>query len=238
MHERDAQILGTLRGEGGRFITQEDRNQMRDIHERLTSEVTRARSDKRYSDTGRRNAIAAAHQRATRSAQKLRDAFDADINTKRAALERKLNSHGGDVASLRDAWRYVDAIQDGKDAERQLRRALAAGDTVLATAIVNRAATSPGWQPVLDLAAKDLPDVAEQVKELAALPHEKAQNTLGNMTFGIRRHGLDELGTANDSQIAQWAAEDIPLPAEPQTSNIGHVGVGAIAPAGSTVFLG
>ncbi|WP_433626078.1 hypothetical protein [Nocardia sp. CA-120079] len=211
-----------------------DAAEMPDIRRNLTAAISRINADSRYSDTGKRNAIANAYLTARRQVDDLITKYETKVKTQRLDLERSLFGmrHTDDPAALiswRDAQDRADAIDSEQAAIRAFNRARNSGDTHLAKAVLQRAVHS-GWHDIVQSADEVLPGSIEQLSELEQLPSDKSFALIRST-----RYKLDmptELNGASLNGIEQWADEHEP-PSSAPGSAVALESIPADAPHGS-----
>ncbi|WP_329411939.1 hypothetical protein OG563_06010 [Nocardia vinacea] len=204
------------------------KDKITNLRNRVTATAKQLREDKRYTEEGRRNAIAAAYLDAVAQARELHQQYATEARAKRPKLERELfgiPSSGDPTALLswRDAQDRADRIEGEKDGIRMFERAVQSGDTHLAKAVLARAVRSD-WTPILEQADTILPGSTDKLAELAALPTESLIKLQGISVFRIfppsETNGVDE------ETLGQWAA-DAPPVLPPETTGP-SLGVGAL----------
>ncbi len=192
----------------------ESKQQIATLRAELAAQISSIRADQRYSEVGRRAAIASAWRHTAQQAAQLHAEYATTVRAQRADLERKLfglsgNNDPNTLISWRDAGDRADRITKEDDAAAALNRARNSGDTHLAKAVLQRA-FAKGWTSITASAEDVLPGSAERIAALDALPTDRALRVLGAAAFGITRAAITELAGASDEQVAQWAGQDAP----------------------------
>ena len=163
-----------------------DTGQIAKIQQRYARRVDEIRRNRTLSDFGRAREMLLARRQAERELQRLTERADQERADRRRKLEKRLFSiHDmpdkvSAAISLRDAMDRVADIQAPAEAERMLRRAIRAGDHILARAVVDRAAemsktpaASTGWDRVVGAYVEQLrPDLRGAWEELKGLEAE------------------------------------------------------------------
>lgn len=135
-----------------------------------------------FSAEGKKAQIQEALQETRRVLKGFEQKEVAEFEKKRRAAEEALNRTSGsasqDIISFRDAQDRAERLENDRDADRVMTRALASKDTTLATAVM-RHAVANGWTDVYDRYAAEYPSTAEHIADLATI--NRYENSPGAM---------------------------------------------------------
>ena len=190
------------------------RGKVAGIQNRLNQTITDIRSNPSYSEQGRRAELAKATLRANQEAQALRAQFQADRESRRESLEKRLfglrTPTPTELMVMRDSRDRAATLETSEDAELKLRLANQAGDAFMAKAIAQVAATK-GWTDVVNGYAETAPlGTRSALEELASIPFGTRTKIADATAFAI--HPPQELGTADNSVLESIAGGDQPAP--------------------------
>ncbi|WP_280186161.1 MULTISPECIES: hypothetical protein [Nocardia] len=210
--------------------------QMPDIRRQLADAVATITADRRYTDTGKRNAIAHAYRAARREVEALITQYETTVKTQRRALERDLfgltdTKDPVALISWRDAQDRADALDSEQAAIRAFDRARNSGDTHLAKAVLQRA-TRSSWLDIIHGADEILPGSGDKLRELEQLPSDKSFNLIRSTVFKLDTPR--ELDGVHASALEQWADEHQPPASPPARGHaVASESIPATAPGGS-----
>jgi hypothetical protein len=181
------------------------------IQRRLNQTIDDIRSNKAYSPQGRRAEMAKVTLQANKETQALKAEFIAERESRRESLEKRLFGLLGtptptELMVMRDSRDRAATLESAADAELKLKLANQAGDTFLAKAIAQVAATK-GWPEVVNSYAETAPlGTRTALEELAGIPAGSRTNIADAATFAIRPP--QELGTTDDYVLEAIASGD------------------------------
>jgi hypothetical protein len=190
---------------------EESRGKVSRIQLRLNQAIEDIRSNQAYSPEGRRGEMAKATLEASKEAQALKAEFVAARESRRESLEKRLFGLLGsptatELMVMRDSGDRAATLESAEDAQLKLKLANQAGDTFMAKAIAQVAATK-GWGEVVETYAAIAPlGTRAGLEELAAIPAGPRTNIGDAATFSIRPP--QELGTADNSILESIARGD------------------------------
>ncbi|MGM1017999.1 MAG: hypothetical protein ACQEW8_10725 [Actinomycetota bacterium] len=134
------------------------------------------------SPSGKKAEIDRSLQDTRRKLKELEQREIGEFNNKRRAAEEALNRTSGsasqDIISFRDAQDRAERLENSRDANQVMDRAIASKDTTLATAVM-RHAVGNGWSDVYDRYAAEYPATAEHIADLATI--NRYENSPGAM---------------------------------------------------------
>lgn len=142
-----------------------------------TEEAAFVRQNSDLTEQAKRQHIEDSRQRAKEELKRLEQSEYAEIEAKKRSADRAIHATAGhdssDIISFRDAQDRAEQLEDASEANRVLERAIASGDTTLATAVMRRA-LSQGWQAIYEKFNAEYPRVAEHVEDLAQIARYEA----------------------------------------------------------------
>jgi len=148
----------------------------RDLAESVTDQANRelsaVKNDPRLTEDARYQDTAKIRNDLREKLAALRDKEDAIVADKLRSLERTVlgtaGSNPAEVISYRDAAERAASVDDLREAEEMMRRALLSGDSGLAKALLNRA-VEKGWSTVADAYSAENPTIGGALNDLMRL---------------------------------------------------------------------
>jgi hypothetical protein len=188
---------------------EESRGKISRIQARLNQTVEQIRNAKALSDSGKRTEMARATLEARKQSKALRDEFVAEREARRESLERRLFGLTAptptELMVLRDSRDRAAALENEADAELKLKLANQAGDTFMAKAIAQVAATK-GWREIVETYAETAPlGTRSALEQLADIPSGRNTRLVDNATFAIR--GPREFDRASDGDLEYFVQQ-------------------------------
>ena len=188
-----------------------NRDQIMDTYQQ---QLDRIQGNRAYSDRAKQILAAKAYTAATNALSKLRDDEVAAIDDRREFLYRRMfgrhdSADAQTVIARRDANDRAAKLDNPRVAEQQLRDALRQGDTTMAQAIAEHAA-SMQWGDVLGAYGDTRPgfrEVAEEYRDLTAVRSSDQWSFMHTAQYIAPPPS--NLGTMSEAQIAGLAAEDM-----------------------------
>ena len=210
------------------------------IQSRLNSQIDDIRHNTSYSESGRRAEMAKMTLVARKEVDKLKAAFLTEREARRESLEKLLFGLTAPVHTELLVWRdsqdRAKALQSPEDAELSLKLARQAGDTFMAKAIAQVAATK-GWNTVVNTYAESASNSTRAaLDELSNLPSGRMTRLADSAVFNVR--APRELEGSSDSVLEAIARGQKTAREQRAWASLPLAAPGAPHPRGPTNLLG
>ena len=181
---------------------EESRGKITRIQSRLNQTIEDIGNNRSYSDSGRRAEMAKATLDARKEADALRTELLAERESRRESLEKRLFGLLGtptptELMVMRDSRDHVASLENAEDAQLKLKLANQAGDTFLAKAIAQAAATK-GWSDIVNTYADSATRNTQRTRGTRRHPLRPYDQHRGR-PFTI--HAPSEIGAATTSVL-------------------------------------